>query len=61
MNAILPAEIECPFCFEVIVVHIDTTQGSHTTIEDCEVCCRPIEIAVECSPGVLVDVTARGA
>lgn len=61
MNAILPAEVQCPHCFELVIVQIDTTQGPHETIEDCEVCCRPMEIRAECRPGVLIDVCAGPA
>ena len=32
---------------------VDTSQGSHTLIEDCSVCCRPIQVEVDCSPGSL--------
>ncbi len=61
MNPLLPAEIDCPFCFESIVVTIDTTQGNHEMIEDCEVCCRPMRLAIECSPGRLEDVSVEPA
>jgi transcription elongation factor Elf1 len=37
----------CPYCGEQIDSFIDTSQGSQTTIEDCSVCCRPIELSIE--------------
>ncbi len=59
VNAILPAEVDCPWCYEVVVFQIDTLQGPHETIEDCSVCCRPILLQVECEPGHLLDVIAE--
>ena len=34
----------CPFCGEQISMVLDTSVRSQTYIEDCEVCCRPIQI-----------------
>lgn len=36
----------CPYCGEKIETLIDTSQGSHQTIEDCYVCCQPIELNI---------------
>jgi len=35
-------DIACPYCGETIEVAVDTSGGSQTYIEDCQVCCRPI-------------------
>jgi len=35
----------CPYCFAEITMLLDTSAGSQKYIEDCEVCCRPIEIS----------------
>ncbi|PHS72384.1 MAG: restriction endonuclease [Cycloclasticus sp.] len=37
---------QCPYCGEHIDVFVDISQGSHQTIEDCSVCCRPIELNI---------------
>jgi len=37
----------CPYCGEHIETLIDTSQGSLRTIEDCSVCCRPIELYID--------------
>lgn len=39
-------DIGCPYCGERITVFIDTSAGAQRYVEDCQVCCRPIEIAV---------------
>lgn len=38
-------ELGCPYCGELISITIDTSAGSQRYIEDCSVCCRPIEFA----------------
>jgi transcription elongation factor Elf1 len=34
----------CPYCGERISMVLDTSVKRQTYIEDCEVCCRPIEV-----------------
>ncbi len=41
----LPA-VRCPYCGEEVEVAVDPSTGSHDTIEDCAVCCRPMELSV---------------
>ena len=40
------ADIQCPYCGESIEMLIDESAGDQRYIEDCQVCCRPICIAV---------------
>lgn len=40
------SEIQCPYCGEQIEVFIDASIDEQTYIEDCTVCCRPIELTV---------------
>lgn len=40
--------VRCPYCGERLETRIDVTAGALAYIEDCEVCCRPIDFAVEC-------------
>jgi transcription elongation factor Elf1 len=35
---------QCPHCWEEISMLLDTSINNQTYIEDCEVCCNPIEI-----------------
>ncbi len=39
--------IECPYCGESFETSLDTSSGSARYIEDCQVCCRPIEFSLE--------------
>jgi hypothetical protein len=38
--------IYCPYCGEPIEILVDASVDSQRYIEDCQVCCRPIDIAV---------------
>jgi hypothetical protein len=37
---------QCPYCWEEISMLIDTSQRHQNYIEDCEVCCNPIQLSV---------------
>jgi transposase-like protein len=38
--------IACPYCGESYETTVDLSAGSQRYIEDCAVCCRPIEITL---------------
>jgi len=40
------AQIQCPYCGESIEIVIDGSLEQQSYIEDCSVCCRPIELSV---------------
>lgn len=46
MNELEQREIDCPYCGESIDVFIDTSELPQQYIEDCQVCCRPINFDV---------------
>ena len=35
---------QCPYCWEEISMILDNTVNNQIYIEDCEVCCNPIEV-----------------
>lgn len=37
----------CPYCGEPIELLVDESAGSTSYVEDCQVCCRPMQIDVE--------------
>jgi len=45
-NQLTEVEIQCPNCWESITVLIDCSVETQEYIEDCQVCCRPIEFDV---------------
>ncbi|MEP5255489.1 MAG: CPXCG motif-containing cysteine-rich protein [Winogradskyella arenosi] len=38
---------QCPYCWETISMLIDVSQTTQRYIEDCEICCNPIQISVQ--------------
>jgi hypothetical protein len=52
--------IECPYCGEHNSTQVDLSAGSTAYIEDCQVCCQPIELELSVGErGALERVTAR--
>lgn len=50
------ADIECPFCGETISLLIDTSVPLQSYIEDCAVCCKPIQVRAVSEDGGVVSV-----
>jgi transcription elongation factor Elf1 len=48
--------IPCPFCGQVNELAVDTTAPRQRFVTDCEVCCRPFEVRVECEPGAILSL-----
>jgi len=51
-------QIQCPYCGESFTSFLDLSQGNQRTIEDCYVCCRPIELKIESDGSRLLNLTA---
>jgi len=47
---------QCPYCWDEISMLLDTSVTSQTYIEDCEVCCNPIEIQVQFRNSELINI-----
>ncbi len=43
----------CPYCWQEISVVLDLSVDEQTYIEDCEVCCRPIQLRYSTSESEL--------
>lgn len=46
MSVLQETRIQCPYCGENIDVFIDDSVPQQDYIEDCQVCCRPINFFV---------------
>jgi hypothetical protein len=52
--------IECPYCGEDFDTLVDCSAGSQRYIEDCPICCSPIEFQAEVDgEGNLITLTTR--
>lgn len=51
--------VQCPHCGETFETAVDLSAGSFRYVEDCQVCCQPIELAGEVDEdGVFLGMTA---
>lgn len=53
------AIIQCPYCGEDLDILVDTSIDEQDYIEDCQVCCRPIEIYASADNGEIIELWAR--
>ncbi|MBT8428559.1 MAG: CPXCG motif-containing cysteine-rich protein [Gammaproteobacteria bacterium] len=44
MEQVFFQQVQCPYCGELIEIQSDRSAGNQACIEDCSVCCRPIEV-----------------
>jgi len=51
---------QCPFCWESISVLLDPSVSRQKYIEDCEICCNPLEIEVAFENGEMIKFEAHG-
>ena len=51
----------CPHCAQRISMVVDELSGSQSYIEDCEVCCNPIQISYDVEDGRIVSIHAEKA
>lgn len=49
---------QCPYCWEEISMLLDTSVRYQVYVEDCEVCCNPIELTIAYEDAVLTQFQA---
>jgi transcription elongation factor Elf1 len=59
MNLLKPTVIHCPYCGESFSILVDLSVAAQQYIEDCQVCCKPIEVRVEVFPDDRFEVEVR--
>lgn len=53
-------QVQCPYCGEQFQTTVDCSAGSQGYVEDCAICCQPIEVFVHVDErGGLREVTTR--
>lgn len=49
---------KCPYCLEKISMILDVSvEGAQTYVEDCEVCCSPIQLTYDATDGKIKNFT----
>ena len=51
--------LTCPYCWESISMLLDSSVYKQTYIEDCEVCCNPIQVSTRFMNTELVEFQAN--
>ena len=49
----------CPYCWQTISVVLDVSVSGQTYVEDCEVCCQPIEVSYKVEDETLAEFDAH--
>jgi len=57
LNQLTDKSIGCPYCGEMINVLIDSSDMEQQYIEDCQVCCKPINFLI--SESINGDITVN--
>jgi hypothetical protein len=49
----------CPYCWQQISMVLDISEPHQTYVEDCEVCCKPIEVEYTLQDETISEFEAR--
>ena len=58
MDLVIEHTFQCPHCGQEISRLLDLSVEAQSYVEDCEVCCRPIEIEIRTQAGALTSFQA---
>ena len=53
------AEVSCPYCGETITIVLDLSVEEQSYIEDCSVCCQPMNVSYRVEDGELAAVSVE--
>ncbi len=51
--------VTCPFCGQEFELAVDTSIPSQRFVTDCEICCRPFTVNVECEAGEVLSIAVE--
>jgi Cysteine-rich CPXCG len=61
MNLLETVEATCPNCWETISLTLDLSEPAQSYVEDCPVCCKPMNISYSSSEGELTEFNVDAA
>ena len=53
------ARIDCPYCGEPLEITVDSSVGRQDYIEDCQVCCKPIQVRIRVNADGTASIDVR--
>lgn len=57
-DALIEHAFDCPYCGEPITMLVDASVPDQRYVEDCEVCCNPIDVHVRARRGAVIEFEA---
>ena len=54
-------DVVCPQCWETVTLTVDLSIDQQSYIEDCAVCCHPMQVLVLADGGDLLEVRVEAA
>jgi hypothetical protein len=61
MNLLLDQDATCPHCWETISLTLDLSVPEQSYIEDCPVCCKPMQVSYSAADGELDALSVEAA
>jgi len=58
-HIVLEHYFTCPYCWESISMLLDLSASEQNYVEDCEVCCHPINLVFACDDTSIQDFSAN--
>jgi transcription elongation factor Elf1 len=58
---LLDRKIGCPYCGEAMEIVLDLSAGSQSYVEDCQVCCQPMQVSFAAEDGELQAIRVERA
>jgi hypothetical protein len=59
INQVIETKVQCPYCWERFILLVDGSVDQQEYVEDCEICCRPIDFIVTIDEQEQISVQAR--
>jgi hypothetical protein len=59
LNRLLEVRVQCPYCWERFELLVDASVEQQEYVEDCEICCRPIDFSIDIDADGEARVDAR--
>lgn len=53
------AEVSCPYCGEIITLFLDLSVESQNYVEDCSVCCQPMNVSYSVEAGEVSGISVE--
>ena len=61
MNLLQGQDVTCPHCWETINLTLDLSVSEQSYVEDCPVCCRPMNVTYTAADGEVCELSVEPA